>query len=763
VADVSVDSSTQVSDNGDNDGYPDNNETVTLDVTITNHGTSPITNTKVKIIPVSPNVDCVSDDQALYGTVGAGATVTNPPGDRFTVHINSSVACSDWQAPPTARFIVLVSADGFDGTSNLQAFTLTLDLDNGIGGTYTLNQNFATDPGWTTTVTPDDSNTCNPPYVNTFHWCAACGNAGGGYGAWTGNAAFGTSGQNYPNYDSSTLNSPALTAAGNVTLQFQVAYRNETQFDGAIVQSKVGNGAWTNVGFTTPAQAATTSGEFCSPLLASTTAWTGTGVTWTSTNVATVTASAGQSIQFRWRNGTDSTNGGSVFGGYGVDNVSIGNLQQTLICEPTRNTGLPGCGPVCNAPTGLTNNSAADASAQDDTGVLVSWSVDAANWNDGGSGTRTYDVLRDGTPIATGLAYGTTSYVDTTGVNGQSYTYSVRYKNGCGSTATTTGAQASDAGCACVASDQCHQGGVCDVNGLCLNPAKPNGSACSDGNACTNSDTCQAGVCQGGTPTVCGPSDQCHVAGTCDTGTGLCSNPAAPNGTSCNDANACTQTDSCQAGVCAGSNPVVCSASDQCHVAGTCDTGTGLCSNPAAPNGTSCNDANACTQTDSCQSGVCAGGNPVVCSASDQCHVAGTCDTGTGLCSNPSAPDGTSCSDGNACTQTDSCQSGVCAGSNPVVCSASDQCHVAGTCDTGTGLCSNPAAPDGTSCSDGNACTQTDSCQAGACAGTNPVVCGALDQCHVAGTCDTGTGPVLESQRSRRDVVHRRERVHGVR
>jgi uncharacterized repeat protein (TIGR01451 family) len=235
--DVTVDSTTQVSDNGDNDGHPDNNETVTLDVTITNHGASPITNTKVKIIPVSANVDCVADDQALYGTVGAGATATNPVSDRFTVHINSAVACGDWQNPPTARFVVLVSADGFDGTPTLQAFTLTLDLDSGVGGTYTLNQNFASDPGWATSVTPDDSSTCNPPYVNTFHWCAACGNAGGGYGAWTGNAAFGTTGQNYPNYDSSTLNSPLFTAAGNVTLQFQVAYRNESGFDGAIVQS----------------------------------------------------------------------------------------------------------------------------------------------------------------------------------------------------------------------------------------------------------------------------------------------------------------------------------------------------------------------------------------------------------------------------------------------------------------------------------------------------------------------------------------------
>src|SRR5437762_2110480 len=79
----------------------------------------------------------------------------------------------------------------------------------------------------------------------------------------------------------------------------------------------------------------------------------------------------------------------------------------------------------------------------------------------------------------------------------------------------------------------------------------------------------------------------------------------------------------------------------------------------------------------------------VVCTALDQCHAAGTCDTSTGVCSNPNAANGTACSDGNACTQTDTCQNGTCTGSNPVVCTALDQCHVAGSCDTSTGVCSN--------------------------------------------------------------------------
>jgi hypothetical protein len=239
------------------------------------------------------------------------------------------------------------------------------------------------------------------------------------------------------------------------------------------------------------------------------------------------------------------------------------------------------------------------------------------------------------------------------------------------------------------AKDVCHSG-ACLATGYCGVTINV-GTACDDGNRYTTGDVCQAdGSCKG-TPVVCAASDQCHLAGACDPATGVCSNPNKPNGTPCNDGNACTQTDTCQAGVCTGGNPVVCAPLDQCHVAGTCDPATGQCSNPAKVDGSACNDGNACTTGETCQAGVCQGGTPVVCTASDQCHVAGTCDPATGICTNPAKLNGTACNDGNACTQSDACQAGVCVGSNPVVCTASDPCHAAGVCDTTTGLCTNPA------------------------------------------------------------------------
>jgi hypothetical protein len=152
------------------------------------------------------------------------------------------------------------------------------------------------------------------------------------------------------------------------------------------------------------------------------------------------------------------------------------------------------------------------------------------------------------------------------------------------------------------------------------------------------------------------------------------------NGISCNDSNACTQTDTCQAGVCNGANPVVCNAPDDCHDPGTCNTTSGLCENPPPkPDDTPCSDADLCTQIDRCQTGVCIGSNPVVCFPSDDCHDAGTCAPATGSCSvGPPKPNGTTCSDGNACTIGETCQTGVCEGGGPP--DGDGDTHISGLC-----------------------------------------------------------------------------------
>ena len=280
---------------------------------------------------------------------------------------------------------------------------------------------------------------------------------------------------------------------------------------------------------------------------------------------------------------------------------------------------------------------------------------------------------------------------------------------------------------------------------------KPAGTACGSpaDTECTNPDTCNgsgtclandepAGTSCGDAGTACVNQDTCNGTGSCT------DNGFKSAGTPCNDGNACTQTDTCLAGVCAGGNPVICTAVDQCHVAGICDPASGTCSNLNAPNNTPCNaDNSACTQNDSCQNGVCTAGSAVVCTASDQCHVVGTCNPSTGLCSNPAKADGTGCNaDSNACTQNDTCQAGLCTAGAPVVCTALDQCHT-GICNPTTGTCTNLDAPNGIPCDDGNECTTGDTCQAGACTGGQTLECkvtggGQISVVNPAGTASFG-------------------------
>jgi hypothetical protein len=140
-------------------------------------------------------------------------------------------------------------------------------------------------------------------------------------------------------------------------------------------------------------------------------------------------------------------------------------------------------------------------------------------------------------------------------------------------------------------------------NGLLLEQATTgartfNTSEAASAGARPTLEVCYTNLCVG---VVCQPSDQCHVAGTCDPTTGLCSNPAASDGTTCDDGDLCTTGDVCTGGACGGS-PVVCTPSDQCHTAGTCNPLTGQCTDPVAPNGTPCDDGNPCTQNDTCES-----------------------------------------------------------------------------------------------------------------------------------------------------------------
>ena len=145
-------------------------------------------------------------------------------------------------------------------------------------------------------------------------------------------------------------------------------------------------------------------------------------------------------VKFTFQGGANWVGGANTAAGWDIDDIVF--KYDALACDATP------C-PSCPAPSGLTNNAAADIVNCQATGIDIAWAADPASWGDGGTGTRSYTVLRDGSPIPSGpcsgtLPYGTTGCTDTTATPGVPHTYQVSYENGCGSSALTAGASATD-------------------------------------------------------------------------------------------------------------------------------------------------------------------------------------------------------------------------------------------------------------------------------------------------------------------------------
>lgn len=155
------------------------------------------------------------------------------------------------------------------------------------------------------------------------------------------------------------------------------------------------------------------------------------------------------------------------------------------------------------------------------------------------------------------------------------------------------------------------------------------GTLCSDRNACTGADAstekCGAGMCVPGPPVPTDDGNACTVD-SCSPATGVQHTNVA-NGTSCSDTNACTNPDACASGACV-SGPAIPIDDGKVCTADSCDPATGVKHTNLA-NGTSCNDANACTTGESCSSGNCTGGAAVAIDDNDACTI-DTCDPATG-------------------------------------------------------------------------------------------------------------------------------------
>jgi hypothetical protein len=194
----------------------------------------------------------------------------------------------------------------------------------------------------------------------------------------------------------------------------------------------------------------------------------------------------------------------------------------------------------------------------------------------------------------------------------------------------------------------------------------------------------------------------------------------------------------------------VCGASQDCDdgnpcTADACDAG--VCSHPADNEGVSCDDGDICNGTETCGGGVCESDAPLNCNDNNPCTTDG-CQAPNGcthaLISGCQActTNGT-CSDGNPCNGTETCQAGSCRIGTALSCNDGNACTT-DSCNVQTGCVNTPAAgcqacTANAQCDDGNACDGIEVCLFGRCREGTFSSCDDADPCTMDG-CAPATG-----------------------
>ncbi len=142
-----------------------------------------------------------------------------------------------------------------------------------------------------------------------------------------------------------------------------------------------------------------------------------------------------------------------------------------------------------------------------------------------------------------------------------------------------------------------------------------------------------------------------------------------------------------------------------------------------------CDDSDPCTTGDSCGPAGCKGGGPTPCDDAQIC-TQDFCKPGEGCAHAPSFVD---CSDGDACTEADACDAGACKG-KPKGCDDGNACTT-DTCDPIKGCVQAPSAAP---CNDEDICTADDTCASGTCLG-KATPCGDGNVCTID-SCDKTSG-----------------------
>ncbi|MDR0965653.1 MAG: M6 family metalloprotease domain-containing protein [Myxococcales bacterium] len=132
-----------------------------------------------------------------------------------------------------------------------------------------------------------------------------------------------------------------------------------------------------------------------------------------------------------------------------------------------------------------------------------------------------------------------------------------------------------------------------------------------------------------------------------------------------------------------------------------------------------CDDGDPCTLDDACSDGRCVGTLKACPLPDSPCALAAFCDPVSGGCFAEFAVEGSSC--------------------EPLSRLPGDAVCAVGAATCQAGQCVHDSSRDGIGCDDGDLCTLGDACRAGRCSGTIKL-CPALDECHVATSCEPSTG-----------------------
>lgn len=286
---------------------------------------------------------------------------------------------------------------------------------------------------------------------------------------------------------------------------------------------------------------------------------------------------------------------------------------------------------------------------------------------------------------------------------------------------------------------QCASGNAClddSCDPLAGCQSLPNDRPCDDGDACTQGDRCEAGACLPGAPLVCGDGNDC-TDDVCDPLSG-CLYP--PNDLPCDDGDACSLGDRCEAGACLpGAGRVDCGHLDQDCQIGVCRPADGACQPQALPDGGECGERR-CLELrwlrGACLAGACTDQRLLEdCGLPDEPCLDPGCDPDQGCLRTPNQA---ACEDGDACTVGDRCSGGACLPGDPLDCSSLDEPCREGACDPSAGGCQQRPRADGTPCGECLACVS------GAC---GPAAAGAacLDEEGCAGRCDPQGRCVVEA------------------